>query len=102
MKLLEKAVETLLNFNKDKKMKALLYFLHLLSNRPKWVIVALLLYGAFQIICLSMVLRSGDVDSINFTPWSFTLQKKKASLPAPARTSPEQNTNPLKSQLSGQ
>jgi hypothetical protein len=36
-------------------MKTLLYFLHLLSIRPKWAILALAMYGAYQILCLAMV-----------------------------------------------
>jgi hypothetical protein len=57
------------------------------------------MFGVFQIICLAMALRSKEVDTINFTPWSFTLQKKKEALPSPTQTSPEQNTEPPKGQL---
>ena len=75
-------------------MKAFLYFFHLLSIRPKWAILALAMYGAYQILCLAMVLRCQEVDTISFTPWSFTLQKKKEVLAVPPRTSLEQPNRP--------
>ena len=80
-------------------MKALFYFFQLLSVYPQWAIIALLMFGAYQIICLAMALRSKDVDSIRFTPWSFTLQKKKEVIVTPPSTT-KNTTPPSKGQLS--